>query len=1078
MSSIVAPDTKAAPPVPDDARDAGCRTLVDLFRLRADGRRDYVAYRFLPGAEAPEQELTFGALDVRARAIAARLRERTEIGDRAILLFSPGLDYIAAFVGCLYSGVIAVPAYPPHPRRPDARIAAIVADCGARVALTTASALDRLNGIRASDPVLGDLQWVATDSIPLEAEGWRPPAVDDASIAMLQYTSGSTASPRGVMLSHANLMSNLGIVHRLFAHREQDYGVFWLPPFHDMGLIGAILQAAYVGLGTALMPAPSFLQRPMSWLETISRFRATTSGAPNFAYDLCVDRSTPEERASLDLSCWRTAFNGAEPIRAETLDRFARAFEPAGFRREAFLPCYGLAEATLMVTGGPAGSAPTVMRASRAHHERGRLVEARRDAHALSLVASGAVVEDHAVTIVSADGEARCGDGEIGEIWVNGPSVGRGYWGRPDDPTFNARLTGDHRVWLRTGDLGTMHAGQLFVSGRSKDLLILGGRNVYPQDVESAAERAHPVLRPGYTAAFAIEDGGAERAVLVAEVSRHAGDEDRSAAIVCIRSAVASEIGIILDDVVLVRQGSIPRTSSGKIRRGSARDALRDGQLEVVARATPNDDAALNVERARTPARSWLAKWLHQELGGVASSPDDTLEALGLESLDVVRLAVAAERDLNVRLDPSALWAAGTLEQVSQLLEGESAGAGPSLAEISTGELPEMEELESRLALLDAAGLEHPFFRVHDGIAGATTRVDGRELLSFGGYNYLGLAGHPTVIAAAHEAIDRDGTSVSASRLISGERVIHRQLEEALAELAGAEAALVFVGGHATNVSTIAAMVGPQDLVVADALAHDSVVQGSRLSGARRLVFPHNDWKELDALLGDLRSRYRRALVVIEGVYSADGDIPDLAEFVAVKRRHRALLMVDEAHSLGTIGATGRGLAEHAGVAPGDVDIVMGTLSKSLASCGGFIAGTHRLIRYLKHSAPGFVFSVGLSPANAGAALAALDVLRNEPERVQRLRRNAATLLRSLKGVGADTGASDGTPIVPVIVGDSLRAIRLAHQLETLGVSVPPMVAPAVPERLARLRFFVTSEHSDVQLGLAAAALGDALRTV
>ncbi|MFJ7165896.1 aminotransferase class I/II-fold pyridoxal phosphate-dependent enzyme [Streptomyces globosus] len=389
---------------------------------------------------------------------------------------------------------------------------------------------------------------------------------------------------------------------------------------------------------------------------------------------------------------------------------------------------------------------------------------------------------------------------------------------------------------------------------------------------------------------------------------------------------------------------------------------------------------------------------------------------------------------------------------------------------------PEIAAHAERLTLLDRAGLGNPYFLVHEGGMTDTTVIGGRTLLSFSGYNYLGMATHPAVGAAAREAITRYGTSASASRLLSGSRPVHLELDSELAGLLGCEAAVSLANGHATNVTVIGHLVGPGDLVVHDALAHDSILQGCRLSGATRRPFPHNDAAALDALLEQVRHRYRRVLVVVEGVYSMDGDIADLPALIAVKRRHGALLMVDEAHSIGTTGATGRGVGEHFGVDRPDVEIWSGTLSKALASCGGYVAGSRRLVEYLRYTVPGFVYSAGLTPADAAAALAAVRLLRAEPERVARLRENAALFAGLVREAGIDTGVSRGTPVVPCIVGDSTRTLRLAEALYREGVSVNPILYPAVPEELARLRFFVTSEHTPDQIRRTAAALGRAHR--
>lgn len=381
-----------------------------------------------------------------------------------------------------------------------------------------------------------------------------------------------------------------------------------------------------------------------------------------------------------------------------------------------------------------------------------------------------------------------------------------------------------------------------------------------------------------------------------------------------------------------------------------------------------------------------------------------------------------------------------------------------------------MEELGKR------HGITTPFFRVHDGVARNTTMIGGKEYIHFSGYNYLDISGSPVVSEAAKAAIDRYGTSVSASRLASGEKPIHLELERGIAELIGAEDCIVMVSGHATNVTTIGHLMGSKDLILHDALIHNSAVQGCQLSGARRLPFPHNDWEALDTLLSRLRSDHERVLIVLEGVYSMDGDYPDLPEFIRIKQRYRAMLMVDEAHSIGVLGERGFGIGEHFGINPADVDIWMGTLSKTLASCGGYIAGTRALIKYLKHTAPGFVFSAGMTPPNAAAALAALGVLRAEPERVARLRERSRLLLNLARAAGLDTGLAQGTAIVPVIIGSTGRSVVLSNRLFKRGINVQPVLHPAVEEHATRLRFFVSCAHTEEQIRYTVQAVAEEMR--
>lgn len=377
---------------------------------------------------------------------------------------------------------------------------------------------------------------------------------------------------------------------------------------------------------------------------------------------------------------------------------------------------------------------------------------------------------------------------------------------------------------------------------------------------------------------------------------------------------------------------------------------------------------------------------------------------------------------------------------------------------------PGYQEMLVPKAAAERLRVRNPFFIAHDGVAGAVTRIEGREYFNFSSYNYLGLVGHPAINKAAKDAIDRYGTSASASRVVSGERPIHRELEEALADNYGVEDCAVFVSGHATNVTTIGYLFGPKDLVIHDALIHNSTLEGAKLSGSARRSFPHNDFDALDTILAEIRSQFERVLIVVEGHYSMDGDIPDLPRLIDIKRRHGCFLMVDEAHSLGILGATGRGIHEHFDVAGKDVDIWMGTLSKTLAGCGGYIAGERALVENLKYAAPGFVYSVGIAPPLAAASLAALRIMLNEPERVTRLQENGRLFLKLVREIGLDAGNSQGIAIVPAITGNSLKAVKLSNRLFDSAINVQPIMYPALEERGARLRFFLSAQHKENQL--------------
>lgn len=579
------------------AYPASLTTLVDLLHWRATQQHEERLYTFLEDGDTREQHLTYGELDRQARAIGATLQGLRASGERVLLLYPAGLEYISAFFGSLYAGAIPVPVYPPHMNRSLDRLRAIAHDSQATVALTSAALLPHIQRCASEGQGLQGLRLLVTGN---ELEGiesaWQAPQLDQDSIAFLQYTSGSTGLPKGVMLSHGNLLYNQRMIQKAFQHTEQSRIVGWLPLYHDMGLIGNILQPLYVGCRCVLMSPMAFLQRPVRWLQAISRYQATTSGGPNFAYDLCVRKVTPEQRAKLDLSSWDLAFNGAEPVRQETLERFASTFAPAGFRREALYPCYGLAEATLLVSGGVKHAAPVVQTVRRTALENHRVIPTSpQHADAQTLVSCGQTLLAQQVRIVDPQSHTPCAMGQVGEIWISGPSVAQGYWQRPADTahTFQAQLAGQPgETFVRTGDLGFVHHGQLFVTGRLKDIIIIRGSNHYPQDIELTVERSHAALRPGCGAAFAVEIDGEERLVVAHEVQRAVkprrttGVEEPSDDIASIlgnvRQVIAEEHGLQPHAVLLLQAGSLPKTSSGKVQRHACRSAFLTQTLSIV----------------------------------------------------------------------------------------------------------------------------------------------------------------------------------------------------------------------------------------------------------------------------------------------------------------------------------------------------------------------------------------------------------------------------------------------------------------------------------------------------------------
>ncbi len=650
-------------------------TVSGILRQRAARQPEQLAYTFLLDGETEECSVTYAELDRQARAIGALLQDLGASGGHALLLYPPGLEYIAAFFGCLYAGMVAVPSYPPRLNRPDPRLQSIVADARATVALTTAQILSNIERRFAHTPDLKALHWLATDDLDNDlAEGWNDPAVTGDTLAFLQYTSGSTASPKGVMVSHANLLHNLTLIHQCFGHTSDSQGVIWLPPYHDMGLIGGILQPLYGGFPVVLMSPVAFLQQPIRWLQAISRYRATTSGGPNFAFDLCVHKVSPEQRASLDLSSWNVAFNGAEPVRHETMERFVQAFAPCGFRREAFYPCYGLAEATLIVSGGQKAAPPVVQTFDASALTQKQAIPTLPGDGGVSLVGCGQTIASQKIVIADPESLLQCSPDHVGEIWVTGSSVARGYWNRSEETehVFQARLadTGEG-PFLRTGDLGFLRDGELFITGRIKDLIIIRGRNHYPQDIELVIEQSHPALQPGCCAAFSIAVDGEERLIVVQEFKRAHRDANVDEVAQAVRRAVAEEHELQVYTIVLIRPMSMPKTSSGKIQRHLCRARFLEDSLRVIGSSTldtPPADAqteqneesfirrALAAVSDPSARHSLLTLHLQEQVAQVLHcSPSQVdiqlpLDSLGLDSSRASELKRAIETNQGVVL--------------------------------------------------------------------------------------------------------------------------------------------------------------------------------------------------------------------------------------------------------------------------------------------------------------------------------------------------------------------------------------------------------------------------------------------
>lgn len=657
-------------------------TLIDLLRRRAADQPSRQAFTFLEDGESEVATLTFGQLDLRSRSIAALLESVRARDERVLLLYPPGLDYVCSFLGCLYERAVAVPVPPPRFTRTLDRLAIIASDSGARVVLTTRSLLTKARGFWDKAPVLRSLIWLATDDIDAQqANDWHVPSVNRNTIAFLQYTSGSTTTPRGVMVTHGNLLHNERLIQEAFSQSEHSVILSWLPLYHDMGLIGGVLQPLYLGARCILMSPLAFLQRPIRWLRAISKYRVTTSGGPDSAYDLCTHKAAREDCSTLDLSSWTVAFNGSEPIREDTIRKFTQAFEPFGFNGKSFFPCYGLAEATLLVSAGHTTSRPLIKAVQGDALKNNRIADADLgEGDTRPLVASGRIHHEQRVVIVDPESKIPCATDQVGEIWVSGSSIAQGYYNRPaeTEQTFHAYLAGtDNGPFLRTGDLGFIKDRELFVTGRIKDLIIIRGQNYYPQDIELTVQRISSALRQAGGAAFSIEIDGRERLAVVQEVALHS-QQNADEIIDLVRQAVADEHGLSAHTVVLVKKGSIPKTSSGKIRRHACRAEFLNGNLNVIAQWT--EPASLESQIAdaiQDPVPSslketeqWLVSALCAKLGmephGI--DVDQPISRYGLDSLAAIDLIHRMGTRFGVSIPAATLFEIPRISEIAKLV--------------------------------------------------------------------------------------------------------------------------------------------------------------------------------------------------------------------------------------------------------------------------------------------------------------------------------------------------------------------------------------------------------------------------
>ncbi|KAH9103971.1 hypothetical protein AeMF1_019818, partial [Aphanomyces euteiches] len=1051
-------------------------------------------------------------------------------GDRVMLCYPPGLDFAMGFWGCLYAGAIGIPTYPPYPgtlAKDLPKFNRMVADSGANVILTnrtyhlaTQLATAKSYFSRDAPTWPKDIQWFSTDAISSSvASKYQEVTCSVDDIAFFQYSSGSTSEPKAVMISHGNIQAQLQTWSSIV---ETDTMISWLPSYHDMGLVGFIVTPCVFGARCVSMSPLAFIKDPAMWMRITSKYKGTHVCAPNFGYALAARKTSKAAVAKLDLSHLKQTICAAEPIRVESIEAFTETFGPAGFDPKTFNCGYGLAEVTLVVTGQDplVRKEPAVLHLKKSVLEKEKRVVVAPKTHPTAdkatLVGCGHAMPTFKVIIVDPESLKELGENQVGEVWIQGPSVAKGYWKREKytKEMFGASVKGPKAKsgkWLRSGDMGFIRDKEVFITGRLKDLIIIRGRNVCPQDVEHSVELAHDQVRPGCVAAFSVETSNQEEALVVVVELRADLKKDTAQLTSIARkiaTAVLSEHQLRCLAIVLLKPRSIPKTTSGKIQRSAAKKQFEAETLaaQYIHRASADAKPAQVEEVDETPNKAekkeerqgevrtveeietWLRERLAQETGGETSEEDtDEKEAkkpidldtpwacFGMDSVAIVSLSAELGEFLGCVVPPAVFFQYDTPAKLiaapglatGELSDEPSAGAETVSYIGEDGELkpecydvmsfPEIQHFHGQMKELISAGLKVPYLDL--------LTAEKRKQLNYNTYNYLGYASHPEVAAASKAAIDTYGTGMSSSPIV-GQTIVNADVEAALCKHFGGESAVLFVGGWVTNVTTIDAMVGKGDLILCDVLNHNSCVTGQRLSGATILSFPHNDLATADRILRSLRHKYRRVLIVIEGVYSMDGDIPDLPGFVELKKKHKCFLFLDEAHSFGTMGATGKGMCEHYNVDPADVDIRMGTMSKAMGSVGGFILASSVLVQYLKHSAGGFVYSVGLGPANAGATLKSLELMAQEPERSVRLQQLSAFFFDACVKAKLDVGTNvRGTCVVVVYTGSTVDTVRASMLLsDKEGINVKPIVHPAVEEGKCRLRFFISYLKTEEEL--------------
>jgi len=1098
--------------------------FANCLSLHATHSPEKVAMHFYADqADAPET-LTFRTLHEDAMAVASVLVDVAEKNDRVLIMHNDGPAFLKSFFGCLYAGTIPVPIFPPRDRRTFERFMVVVNDTAATALLLPSQFSDLLATQAGALGVNLPAHVIETDKLSNTPTliGLPRPSVG-SDIAFLQYTSGSTAAPKGVMVTNDALLANIRMIHH--AMRDIEHGIMgvWLPMQHDMGLIGGLLSSVYAGHTCVLSTPTTFMRSPLHWLKLVAKHRVTHTALPNFAFDLCVSKTKPTDRAQLDLRALRFVWNAAEPVRARTMDRFTKAFAASNFDPKALYPSFGLAEATLTTTGMRFMHGVKTAHFVATDLDAGVATPAEAGASTRAYVSCGEALAESHLKIVNPETGAVCDDGVIGELWLAGPHIAAGYWNNPiaTKAVFHNRLEGSEQHWLRTGDLGFLHRREVYITGRMKDLIIIRGRNIFPSDIEGSLEGVHPAMRPGCCAVFGIDHADEECVAVATEIRKDTPETDYADIARSIRKVVANEFSVGVQVVALLPQGGSFKTSSGKLQRAAMRKALESKKLEVLyveeAQSPELPDTSTPKASADAPPstptadEAWMAQWLSERLHVKSVAHDTELSEYGIDSMVVAEFVAAIEERTGIRILDDAPWTHPTILAMGKHLRAQQTAEKTTPQAMSTeaDQAPRpgapLGALEGTIAdFRDMPGQDlldrtRPFqtwrrTRMRTGLwsyartlysapqAALKTRLDSGaniEGINFGSIDYLGLSAREDIKEAAIQAIRDYGPHSASVGIFSGGSVLSRALETALSEHLSYPEVVLFPTGWMAGWGSVAGLVRPNDHVVLDLLAHNCLQQGARAATQRIRHFRHLDSAHAESVLAEIRKRDTRngILVVSEGLFSMDSDWPDLQELQEICSMYDARLLVDISHDLASMGPRGTGQIGLQGLL-GKIDLVMGGFSKGLAANGGFLACHSSSAReYLRIYADTNLFATAMPPPAAGVALKALEIARSEEG--EHLRANLTATSHTLRDALSARGITchgSPSPLIPVHVGTEGSARKACKYAMEHGVISNVVEFPAVPVGMARLRLQLMATHTIEQAEHAANIITEAIR--